>query len=50
MHQAYDGDDHTIFVGEVLESGATNSMTPLLYYNRQWRVLDDEVVTLAGRG
>lgn len=50
VHQAYDGDDHTIFVGEVLASGATDSMTPLLYYNRQWRALDDEVVTLAGRG
>lgn len=39
VHHAYDGGDHTIFVGDVLASGAQREGTPLLYYNRNWRQL-----------
>lgn len=39
---AYDGDDHTIFVGEVLAAGAQDEGKPLLYYHRNWRGLADE--------
>lgn len=41
---AYDGEDHTIFVGEVQAAGVGplgNSGAPLLYYNRSWRTLAD---------
>lgn len=37
--ETYDGQDHTIFVGEVVAAGAADSGEPLLYYNRQWRAL-----------
>ncbi|RIK52151.1 MAG: flavin reductase [Chloroflexi bacterium] len=37
---AYDGGDHTIFVGEVEATGTHAIGAPLLYYNRQWRKLD----------
>jgi flavin reductase (DIM6/NTAB) family NADH-FMN oxidoreductase RutF len=37
VSHAYDGDDHTIFVGEVVASDARRQGTPLLYYNRGWR-------------
>jgi flavin reductase (DIM6/NTAB) family NADH-FMN oxidoreductase RutF len=40
VRHAYDGEDHTIFVGEVMAAGANEGGTPLLYYNRQWRRLD----------
>ena len=36
---AYDGGDHTIFVGEVAAAEAQPPGDPLLYYNRQWRRL-----------
>jgi flavin reductase (DIM6/NTAB) family NADH-FMN oxidoreductase RutF len=36
---AYDGGDHTIFIGEALAADATTSGDPILYYNRHWRVL-----------
>lgn len=39
LHRAYDGEDHTIFVGEVVAAGSLNQTTPLLYYNRHWRQL-----------
>ena len=42
LSHAYDGDDHTIFVGEVIASGARNTGLPLLYYNRGWRHLADK--------
>lgn len=37
LSHAYDGDDHTIFVGEVVASAARREGAPLLYYNRGWR-------------
>jgi flavin reductase (DIM6/NTAB) family NADH-FMN oxidoreductase RutF len=43
-HQ-YDGEDHTIFVGEVVAGAAQGIGSPLLYYDRQWQRLatgDDE--------
>lgn len=39
VSHAYDGDDHTIFVGEVVASDARSEGKPLLYYNRNWRRL-----------
>jgi flavin reductase (DIM6/NTAB) family NADH-FMN oxidoreductase RutF len=33
----YDGGDHSIFVGEVVDLAATAADTPLLYHNRLWR-------------
>ena len=33
----YDGGDHSIFVGEVIDLAATAADTPLLYHNRLWR-------------
>ena len=33
----YEGGDHSIFVGEVVDLAATNADTPLLYHNRLWR-------------
>jgi flavin reductase (DIM6/NTAB) family NADH-FMN oxidoreductase RutF len=42
VRHAYDGDDHTIFVGEVVAAGGSGGGAPLLYYNRQWRVLAGE--------
>jgi flavin reductase (DIM6/NTAB) family NADH-FMN oxidoreductase RutF len=41
LRHAYDGDDHTIFVGEVVAAGS-QSGAPLLYFNRQWRQLGEE--------
>mgnify|MGYP001161959480 FL=1 len=40
LRHAYDGGDHTIFVGEVMAAGATEERSPLLYFNRTWRQLD----------
>lgn len=34
--QAYDGGDHTIFVGEVLAAGTDPAASPLLYHSRSW--------------
>lgn len=34
--QAYDGGDHTIFVGEVLAAGTDPIASPLLYHSRSW--------------
>jgi flavin reductase (DIM6/NTAB) family NADH-FMN oxidoreductase RutF len=33
----YDGGDHSIFVGEVLQSSTSTKFPPLLYHNREWR-------------
>ena len=41
LRHAYDGDDHTIFVGEVVAAGFAPG-APLLYFNRQWRQMADE--------
>ncbi|MCA9949899.1 MAG: hydroxymethylglutaryl-CoA lyase [Anaerolineales bacterium] len=35
--EMYDGGDHTIFVGEVLDVYAGEADTPLLYHSRLWR-------------
>ncbi len=45
VRHAYDGEDHTIFVGEVVAAGAADEGSPLLYYKRQWRALDAEPLT-----
>lgn len=37
---AYDGGDHTIFVGDVLAAGASECEDPVLYFKRHWRQLD----------
>jgi flavin reductase (DIM6/NTAB) family NADH-FMN oxidoreductase RutF len=39
LRHAYDGGDHTIFVGEVVAGSASEDDNPLLYYNRTWRQL-----------
>jgi flavin reductase (DIM6/NTAB) family NADH-FMN oxidoreductase RutF len=41
LRHAYDGDDHTIFVGEVVAAGFEDG-APLLYFNRHWRQLSDQ--------
>lgn len=43
---AYDGGDHTIFVGEVVAAGSRAVGEPILYFNRTWRRLDDTPLTL----
>lgn len=43
---AYEGGDHTIFVGEVEAAHAQEPGDPLLYYSRQWRKLSGERPTL----
>jgi len=40
VKHVYDGEDHSIFVGEVVAAGRSTGQ-PLLYYNRQWRKLAD---------
>jgi flavin reductase (DIM6/NTAB) family NADH-FMN oxidoreductase RutF len=40
LHAAFDGGDHTIFVGDVVAASAVEAGDPILYYNRQWRQLD----------
>ncbi len=35
--ETYDGGDHTIFVGEVVDVYASERDTPLLYHSRLWR-------------
>lgn len=39
LRHAYDGGDHTIFVGEVVAGETSQDDDPLLYYNRAWRQL-----------
>lgn len=46
LAHAYDGGDHTIFVGDVVEAGAESAADPILYFNRSWRRLDDESLSL----
>lgn len=43
VHHAYDGEDHTIFVGEVVAAGVCRYEgveQPLIYFNRNWRKLE----------
>lgn len=46
LRHAYDGGDHTIFVGEVIATNAAATGSPLLYFNRTWRQLDGEALHL----
>lgn len=46
LRHAYDGGDHTIFVGEVVAAGASEDRSPLLYFNRTWRQLAAEPLRL----
>ena len=39
LSAAYDGGDHSIFVGDVVAASAVEMGSPVLYYNRQWRHL-----------
>ena len=39
LRHAYEGGDHTIFVGEVVAGGVSKKDHPLLYYSRAWREL-----------
>ena len=39
LSDAFDGGDHTIFVGDVVAADAVEVGDPILYYNRQWRQL-----------
>lgn len=49
----YEGGDHTIFVGEVLDAGNPRKSAPLLYHSRSWGQFADqlpEVAAVADRG
>jgi flavin reductase (DIM6/NTAB) family NADH-FMN oxidoreductase RutF len=48
LRHAYDGGDHTIFVGEVVAAGTTAECEPLLYFNRSWRQLESVPLQLPG--
>ena len=47
LSHSYDGDDHSIFVGEVVAAGNREEPAPLLYFNRNWRQLDPVAITPA---
>ncbi len=40
---AYDGGDHTIFVGEVLAADTPRTTSPLLYHSRTWGQFADQL-------
>lgn len=40
LHQAYDGGDHSIFLGEI-QAGGMSDGQPLLWFNRGYRHLND---------
>jgi flavin reductase (DIM6/NTAB) family NADH-FMN oxidoreductase RutF len=42
--RVYDGNDHSILVGEVLVAGAQDIGAPLIYYHRNWRGLGPQQV------
>jgi len=46
VRQAFDGGDHTIFVGEVVATAARTEGAPILYYKRHWRQLAEQPLTL----
>ncbi len=48
LRDACAGGDHTIFVGEVIACGIGDDGTPLLYYNRHWRQLAEQVLQPEG--
>ena len=41
LHASYDGGDHSIFVGEVLQSGYNDGEKPLLYFRRSYQTVTD---------
>jgi flavin reductase (DIM6/NTAB) family NADH-FMN oxidoreductase RutF len=41
----YEGGDHTIFMGEVVNAGLESSSDPLIYFESQWLQLKSEVQT-----
>ncbi len=43
VHHAYDGGDHTIFVGEVLAAATPRTTSPLLYHSRTWGQFADQL-------
>jgi flavin reductase (DIM6/NTAB) family NADH-FMN oxidoreductase RutF len=43
VRHAYEGGDHIIFVGEVVAGSSEHRGMPLLYYNRNWRQLSEEI-------
>lgn len=45
VYGAYEGGDHTIFVGEVVAGESNDRTAPLLYYHRNWRQLAEEIPT-----
>lgn len=49
LRHAYDGEDHSIFIGEVVAAGFRDNKTPLLYFDRRWRQLAEGVLELAER-
>ena len=46
VREAYEGGDHTIFVGEVVATAARNTGDPILYYRRNWRQLAEQPLTV----
>lgn len=46
LRHTYDGEDHSIFVGEVLAAGSRDDKEPLLYFDRHWRQLAGGTLTL----
>ncbi|MEZ4859699.1 MAG: flavin reductase family protein [Caldilineaceae bacterium] len=44
VRHAYDGGEHSIFVGEVMAGGFNEEVEPLLYFHRQWRQLAREAL------
>jgi flavin reductase (DIM6/NTAB) family NADH-FMN oxidoreductase RutF len=46
VRHTLDGGDHTIFVGEVVASGVRDNGDPLVYYNRNWRRLANEPLSI----
>ena len=43
LFATYDGGDHDIFVGEVVDGGAAEGPAPVLYYDRAWRGVGEPV-------
>ena len=44
LAHAYDGGDHSIFVGDVVAAGTSDTGEPILYYNRTWRTLSPQPI------
>jgi flavin reductase (DIM6/NTAB) family NADH-FMN oxidoreductase RutF len=42
LYQLYDGGDHGIFVGRVVDGGVGEAQEPLLYYEARWSQLSAE--------